>query len=79
MDVRALCALTAFINADNGSQYINHKVAKMLTSLRIGQTQSRSRQSNDNALAESKNASVVRKHMDYVHVPKKHAQPINIL
>jgi hypothetical protein len=37
--------------SDNGSQYINHQVAKMLTSLRIGQTQSRSRQSNDNALA----------------------------
>jgi hypothetical protein len=27
MDVRALCALTAFIKADNGSQYINCQVA----------------------------------------------------
>jgi transposase InsO family protein len=51
MDVRALCALTTCIKADNGSQYINHQVAKMLTSLRIGQTQSRSRQSNDNAFS----------------------------
>jgi hypothetical protein len=49
----------------------------MLTSLRIEQTKSRSRQSNDNALAESKNASVVRKHMGYAHIPKKHSQPIN--
>jgi hypothetical protein len=65
-------------HSDNGSQYINHKVANMLTSLRIGQTQSRSSQSNDNALAESKNASVVTKHMGYVHIPQKHAQPINI-
>jgi hypothetical protein len=64
-------------HSDNGSEYINHKVAKMLEKLRIEQTKSRSRQSNDNALAESKNASVVRKHMGYVHIPKKHAQPIN--
>jgi transposase InsO family protein len=58
-------------HSDNGSEYINHKVAKMLTSLRIEQTKSRSRQSNNNALAESKNASVVRKHMGYVHIPKR--------
>ena len=65
-------------HSDNGSEYINHKVAKMLEKLRIEQTKSRSRQSNDNALAESKNASVVRKHMGYAHIPKKHAQSINI-
>ena len=64
-------------HSDNGSEYINHKVAMMLEKLRIEQTKSRSRQSNDNALAESKNASVVRKHMGYAHIPKKHAQPIN--
>jgi len=64
-------------HSDNGSEYINHKVAKMLEKLRIEQAKSRSRQSNDNALAESKNASVVRKHMGYAHIPKKHAQPIN--
>lgn len=65
-------------HSDNGSEYINHKVAKMLEKMRIEQTKSRSRQSNDNALAESKNASVVRKHMGYAHIPQKHAQPINI-
>lgn len=64
-------------HSDNGSEYVNHKVAKLLEKLRIEQTKSRSRQSNDNALAESKNASVVRKHMGYAHIPKKHAQPIN--
>ena len=64
-------------HSDNGSEYINHMVAKMLEKLRIEQTKSRSRQSNDNALAESKNASVVRKHMGYEHIPKKHAQAIN--
>ncbi len=64
-------------HSDNGSEYINHKVAKMLEKLRIEQTKSRSRQSNDNALAESKNASVVRKHMGYSHIPQKYAKPIN--
>jgi len=64
-------------HSDNGSEYINHKVAKMLGKLHIEQTKSRSRTSNDNALAESKNASVVRKHMGYSHIPQKYAKPIN--
>lgn len=64
-------------HSDNGSEYINHRVAKLLEKLRIEQTKSRSRHSNDNALAESKNASVVRKHMGYAHIPKKHAHAIN--
>jgi hypothetical protein len=55
-------------------EYINHKVAKLLEKLRIEQTKSRSRHSNDNALAESKNASVVRKHMGYDHIPQAYAQ-----
>ena len=62
---------------DNGSEFINGRVAQMLEKLRIEQTKSRSRQSNDNALAESKNASVVRKHMGYSHIPPKFATPIN--
>jgi len=64
-------------HSDNGSEYINHRVAKMLEKLRIEQTKSRSRHSNDNALAESKNASVVRKHMGYSHIPQAFAKPIN--
>lgn len=64
-------------HSDNGSEYINHQVAKLLEKLRIEQTKSRSRHSNDNALAESKNASVVRKHMGYAHIPQRFAQPIN--
>lgn len=64
-------------HSDNGSEYVNGKVAKLLEKLRIEQTKSRSRQSNDNALAESKNASVVRKHMGYDHIPQKYAKPIN--
>lgn len=64
-------------HSDNGSEYVNTNVAKTLDKLRIEQTKSRARQSNDNALAESKNASVVRKHMGYAHIPKKYAEPIN--
>jgi hypothetical protein len=65
------------IHSDNGSEFINHQVAGMLEKLRIEQTKSRSRHSNDNALAESKNASVVRKHMGYSHIPQRFAQRIN--
>jgi hypothetical protein len=64
-------------HSDNGSEYINGPVAAILEKLRIEQTKSRSRHSNDNALAESKNASVVRKHMGFEHIPQKYAQPIN--
>jgi transposase InsO family protein len=64
-------------HSDNGSEFINYKVATLLDRLHIKQTKSRSRHSNDNALAESKNASVVRKHMGYSHIPQHFAAPIN--
>jgi hypothetical protein len=64
-------------HSDNGSEFINARVASLLEKLRIDQTKSRSRHSNDNALAESKNASVVRKHMGYSHIPQHYAAPIN--
>jgi hypothetical protein len=69
--------VVAGFHSDNGSEYINHRVAGLLEKLRIEQTKSRSRHSNDNALAESKNASVVRKHMGYDHIPQQFATPIN--
>jgi len=61
----------------NGSEFTNGPVARILEKLRIEQTKSRSRQSNDNALAESKNGSVVRKRMGYEHIPQQYAKPIN--
>ena len=48
-------------HADNGSEYINAQVAKLLEKLRVEFTKSRPRHSNDNALAETKNGVVVRK------------------
>ena len=65
------------IHSDNGSEYINHQVAKLLEKLRIEQTKSRSRQTNDNALAESKNASTVRKYLGYSHIPQHFASQVN--
>jgi hypothetical protein len=64
-------------HSDNGSEYINHQVAHMLNKMCIDQTKSRSRHSNDNALAEGKNGAIVRKYMGYAHIPKKHAEKIN--
>lgn len=64
-------------HSDNGSEYINKVVAKLLNKLLIKQTKSRSRHSNDNALAECKNGSVIRKHMGYTYIDQKYAQPIN--
>ena len=65
-------------HSDNGSEYINYVVAKLLNKMNIVQTKSRPRQTNDNALAESKNGSVIRKNMGYIHIPKKYAQEIDV-
>lgn len=64
-------------HSDNGSEYINFKVAELLNKLLIKQTKSRARRTNDNALVESKNGSVIRKHMGCVHIPQKFASVIN--
>ena len=65
-------------HADNGSEYINKRVAALLEKLRIEQfTKSRARKTNDNALVESKNGSVVRKHLGYAHIPAHFADPVN--
>ncbi|MCP3665445.1 MAG: transposase family protein, partial [Gammaproteobacteria bacterium] len=45
-------------HADNGSEYINYRVSKLLGKLHIEFTKSRPRHSNDNALAESKKGKV---------------------
>jgi transposase InsO family protein len=63
-------------HSDNGSEFINHLVAKLLNKLLIEQTKSRPRHSNDNGLAETKNAAVVRKQMGYTHIAAAHAAAI---
>ena len=51
-------------HSDNGSEYINYRVARLLRKLHVEEfTKSRPRRSNDNALVESKNAS--RRHLGH--------------
>lgn len=64
-------------HSDNGSEYINKMVADLLNKLHIDMTKSRSRHSNDNGLAEGKNAAVVRKMFGYSHIPQHFASRIN--
>lgn len=64
-------------HSDNGSEYINYVVAQILNKLSIKQTKSRSRKTNDNALVEGKNGSVVRKWFGRNHIPKNYAPMIN--
>ncbi len=64
-------------HSDNGGEFINGLVAKMLNRLLIEQTKSRSGRTNDNALVEGKNGSVIRKHMGHWHIEQKHAPTIN--
>jgi len=64
-------------HADNGSEYVNHKVAGLLGKLNAEFTRSRPRRSNDNGLAETKNGAVVRKLFGYTHIPQPQAARFN--
>lgn len=64
-------------HSDNGSEYINGRVAELLEKLRINFTKSRARKTNDNALVESKNGAVIRKILGYAHIPQEYATEIN--
>jgi hypothetical protein len=64
-------------HTDNGSEYVNREVATLLNSLLVEFTKSRARHSNDNGLVESKNGSVVRKHLGHGHIPAKDALAVN--
>ncbi len=60
-------------HTDNGSEYINHRVAEMLRKLHAAFTKSRACRSQDNALVEGKNGAVIRKLMGYGHIAGQHA------
>ncbi len=64
-------------HSDNGSEFINKIVAQLLNKLLIQQTKSRARHTNDNALAEGKNGSIIRKHIGYKHIPRRFAPTVN--
>jgi len=63
-------------HSDNGSEFINQTVAKLLNKLMIEQTKSRPRHSNDNGLAETKNGAVLRKHMGWGYIDAAQADRI---
>ncbi len=64
-------------HSDNGSEFVNKTVAKLLNKLLIRFTKCRPRHTNDNGLVESKNGSVVRKQLGYVYIPQAYATAIN--
>jgi transposase InsO family protein len=64
-------------HSDNGSEFVNHIVARLLNKMLIHFTKSRPRQSNDNGLVETKNGSVVRKNLGYAYIPQACAELIN--
>jgi hypothetical protein len=55
-------------HSDSGSEYINYEIAGLLEKLCVEFTKSRPRQTNANALVESKNGAVIRKIMGYSHI-----------
>jgi transposase InsO family protein len=63
-------------HSDNGSEYINRDVSRLLGKLLIEQTKSRSRHSNDNGLVEAKNGAVIRKHLGYGYIDAQHTEAI---
>ncbi len=60
-----------------GFEYVNQYVVRLLQKLLIEFTKSRARHSNDNALVESKNGSIVRKLLGYTHIPQHFADQVN--
>jgi transposase InsO family protein len=63
-------------HSDNGSEYVNWEVAKLLQSLLIEFTRSRANRTQDNALVEGKNGAIIRKHMGYGHIAAEHAEAV---
>ena len=64
-------------HSDNGSEFINYTVARLLGKLLIEQTRSRPYHSGDNGLVEAKNGAIIRKHIGYGYISAQHAQPMD--
>jgi transposase InsO family protein len=63
-------------HCDNGSEFINRRVAQLLEKLLIEFTKSRAYRTTDNALVEGKNGAVIRKHIGYGAIPAEHAEAL---
>lgn len=64
-------------HSDNGSEFINYTVARLLGKLLVEQTRSRPYHSGDNGLVESKNGAIIRKYIGYGHVEARHAEAMS--
>lgn len=64
-------------HSDNGSEFINHTVARLLNKLLVEFTKSRASRSQDNALVEGKNGAVIRKLIGYGHIGGEHADQLD--
>jgi transposase InsO family protein len=64
-------------HSDNGSEFINYNVARLLEKLLIEQTRSRPHRSGDNGLVESKNGAIIRKHIGYGYIGAQHADAVD--
>ena len=61
-------------HSDNGSEFLNHRVEKLLNKLLVGEfTKSRAHRTTDNALVEGKNGAVLRKHIGHEPIAACHA------
>lgn len=65
------------VHTDNGSEYINASVAQLVKALLAEFTKSRAGKSTDNALVEGKNGAIIRKHIQWGHVPSPHAELVH--
>jgi len=64
-------------HSDNGSEFVNHIVARLLNKLLVRFTKSRPRHPDDNGLVETKNGSVIRKNLGYAYIPQACAELLN--
>jgi transposase InsO family protein len=79
--LEALLAQFPFVirgfHSDNGSEFINYNVARLLDKLLIEQTKSRAHHTGDNGLVETKNGAIIRKHIGYGYIDAQHAEAMN--
>ncbi|MFN7997139.1 MAG: transposase family protein [Bryobacteraceae bacterium] len=64
-------------HSDNGSEFLNYSVARLLEKLRVEQTKSRAYRSGDNGLVEAKNGAVIRKHLGNGHIDARWAAAVD--
>jgi hypothetical protein len=64
-------------HSDNGSEFINYNVVRLLDKLHIEQTKSRAHHCGDNGLVETKNGAVIRKHIGFGYIDTKHAEAVD--